>query len=415
MKKIIICCALVLTGCHQTAPTKPGTVDHSTGVIIQKQSTSDAKIFPQDAVKDPFVLRSEEHNEAVACPPDTCLTVKIIDVGQGSTAVALLPSGESILIDAGGSGSSWANNVNDEIDDLGITDIDYLVLSHSDNDHINLINDIDALDLSTLTAIHMSGEPSDYYNQNAAGRIFMSKIYTNPGKVRTIAQCNQNKRLGVNATIYCHDNDTYGVNYLPAGFPNDPSIELYTYFLAVNVGSNTNPPTSSNAGSLVFGITYDDHKIVFPGDAEGITQDGMEDFTDEDMFQNTTLYPLAHHGATTKGSNSISWLTEVQANIYVSSSSLHQGWHHPSGELIHDIRSDPDLNSRLMNFSKHYVFSSSTYAYPEYCYCNFKSSLMSTYTNGTGTFISDGDEWEYSSTEKNTYGLVACPLTDDYC
>ncbi len=400
MKIRIIFLAFLLTGCQY----------HN----MQKESLD--KIHPEDAVPNPIVLRPADNNNlAVNCVANPCMTVKIIDVGQGSTGLALLPDGTSILIDAGGSGSSWASNVNTQITSLGITQIDYLILSHSDNDHINLINDITALDLSTLTAIHLSGEPSDYYYQNTAGRIFMSKIYTNPSSQRSIAQCNQNKKPGVNATIYCYGNATYGAALNQIGFPNDPTIGLYTYLLAVNVGSTTAPPTSSNAASLVFGITYNNEKLIFPGDAEGSTQIGMTANSLAAMYQDVTVYPLAHHGATTNGSNSTAWLTEVQANAYVSSSSWHTGWYHPSGQLIHNIRSNGNLNTRLMNFTQHYVFSSSKTTLPAYCYCDFQSSIMSTYTNGTGTFISDGVTWEYTSAENAKYGLSACPLTANYC
>ncbi len=348
--------------------------------------------------------------------PD-CLIVKIIDIGQGSTAFVRLPDGTSMLFDAGGSGAGNAVEVNAQINALlPVGDnIDYLVLSHSDNDHTNLLNRIDRLVPTSLVAIHLSGEPGDY--DSIQGRRFFGTIYTDPTVQRTIPQCNQDLQPGIGATIYCYANDTAGASAQPAGFPNDPAIDLYTYLLAVNVGSNTTPPTSSNEGSLVAGINYGGFSVMFPGDAEGTTQTFIQAHTPANLWQDTQVYPMAHHGSGTNGSNAVSWLQAIQPRVYITSSARHVGWYHPQGSLIHAIRTDAVLSPRLYNWTNHHVFSSAPGHAPAYCYCTFPQSMLSTYTNGTITILADhGGNYQVSWAANTANGLPACPVPNaNYC
>lgn len=390
-------------------------------------ATSDDAATPDDTphrdVAKAMTLTASD-KAALTLPPacgrssqPKCLTIKIFDVGQGSTAFALFPDGTSMLFDAGGSGSSNAAEVNDGINALlpyGDT-IDYLVLSHSDNDHTNLLNRIDRLDPDALLAIHLSGEPSDY--ASAQAREFFGYIYVDPTLQRSIAACNQGKEPGVAATIYCYGNNTAATGYQPAGFPKITALNLYSYFLAVNVGSTTNPPTSSNEGSLVSGINYAGFNVMFPGDAEGTTQTFIQTKTPSNLWKNTMLYPMAHHGSGTNGSNAVSWLQAIRPRIYVSSSKLHQGWYHPSGSLIHDIRTDPVLSPRLYTWTNHYIFSSSPGGSPTYCTCNVPESILSTYTNGTITVLVDKNgEFQLNYPYNATMGLPACPVPNaNYC
>lgn len=70
--------------------------------------------------------------------PDGKLSVVMIDVGQGDSFLIKLPNGKTILIDAGSSQFNYDNGARVIIpllDYLGITKIDYGMISHMDNDH----------------------------------------------------------------------------------------------------------------------------------------------------------------------------------------------------------------------------------------------------------------------------------------
>jgi len=222
---------------------------------------------------------------------------------------------------------------------------------------------------------------------------------------------------GLSLKVYCYGNNTYGKSYTPAGMPNIPGKKLYAYFLAVNVGSTTNPPTSSNAGSLVFAIRYNNEKFIFPGDAEGITEQFIDDNVKSDKYIDTTLYAFAHHGSRTNGSNSNAWLQKLQSNIYVASSQLHHQWYHPNGFMLHDLIHKPNLNSRLFDFpNTHYLFSSNNTSIPVYCYCTITQTILTTYTNGNASVITTGDRWEVSYSDNEKMDLAfACPAGPNYC
>jgi competence protein ComEC len=60
--------------------------------------------------------------------------VTVIDVGQGSSALVMLPDGSSMLVDAGTESSTDA--IESCLDANGVTKLDYMVLSHPHADHI---------------------------------------------------------------------------------------------------------------------------------------------------------------------------------------------------------------------------------------------------------------------------------------
>lgn len=360
---------------------------------------------------------------AVDNPPDCggtgqrqCLVIKIFDVGQGSTAFALFPNGTTILFDAGGSGTSDSESVNRELDRAlpANKGIDYLVLSHSDRDHTNLLSSIDRLQAATLTGIHLSGRPHNYTDRQAIQ--FLNTIYTNPQAPQ--ADCNAGKVRGLKVTVYCYPAETANGEYTPAGFPNVPKEQLYSYFLAVNVGQVRNPPVSTNEGSLVAGINYAGFSILLPGDMEGTTQNFILKHVAPELWSNQNAYVMAHHGSSTKKSNDEAWLKAILPEVYVSSSAKHEGWFHPDGNTIYEITHDAFLRDRLINTKVHSIFSSSREGEPRYCYCDLRKSIYSTYTNGTITLLVDGKGNYTMDLEKDDpEGLKRCPTSGGtkYC
>lgn len=347
-----------------------------------------------------------------------CLVIKVFDVGQGSTAFALFPDGTSILFDAGGSGSTQAAAVNKGIEELMPSgNIQYLILSHADNDHTNLLNSINRLVPKSLVAIHLSGQPSDY--GTIQGKEFFSKIYTDPGKKRSGDECVSGFKTGIAIKIYCYENNEVGRGMKPAGFPRSETAGIYSYLLVVNAGGTSDPPLSTNAGSLVAGISYGKFKIMFPGDAESKTQNLITGRVPRALWQNTSVYVMAHHGAGTQGSNAVTWLQSIQPSVYLTSSSRHEGWYHPNGSLIHAILNDPTLAAPLKRMQMHDVFSSTDISNkkPTYCFCKFNQSLFSAYTNGTMTLkVNKTGDGILDYEMDNSQGMDACPANDPaYC
>ncbi len=66
--------------------------------------------------------------------PGLGLTIHFIDVGQGDSALIQLPSGQTILIDAGDGRA--AGKVVGYLNQQGVTKIDHLIATHPHEDHI---------------------------------------------------------------------------------------------------------------------------------------------------------------------------------------------------------------------------------------------------------------------------------------
>lgn len=69
------------------------------------------------------------------------LQVHHIDMGQGDSAILISPGGETVLFDAGGDMAKVKTcaSIVDYLDQLGITEIDYIFVSHYHFDHIGCI------------------------------------------------------------------------------------------------------------------------------------------------------------------------------------------------------------------------------------------------------------------------------------
>jgi beta-lactamase superfamily II metal-dependent hydrolase len=73
-----------------------------------------------------------------AAPAAQTLDVYVIDVEGGKSVLCVSPSGESMLFDAGwpGSGGRDVNRILEAVQAAGLKQIDYLVISHYDIDHL---------------------------------------------------------------------------------------------------------------------------------------------------------------------------------------------------------------------------------------------------------------------------------------
>ena len=64
------------------------------------------------------------------------LEIHIIDVGQGDSILIKIPDGKNVLIDAGDNSNSVKDKLESYFKENNIDTIDYLIATHSDNDHI---------------------------------------------------------------------------------------------------------------------------------------------------------------------------------------------------------------------------------------------------------------------------------------
>ena len=70
------------------------------------------------------------------------LDIYSIDVEGGQSTVFVSPSGESLLIDAGSAGERDAGRIVETAKQAGLTQIDYMLVTHYDGDHVGGVKDV---------------------------------------------------------------------------------------------------------------------------------------------------------------------------------------------------------------------------------------------------------------------------------
>jgi competence protein ComEC len=78
---------------------------------------------------------------------DGRLTIDFLDVGQGDSALITMPDGTTLLIDAGGNTIDSTRRIGETVVSeylwwRGLSEIDYVLATHADADHIDGLNDV---------------------------------------------------------------------------------------------------------------------------------------------------------------------------------------------------------------------------------------------------------------------------------
>jgi competence protein ComEC len=70
------------------------------------------------------------------------LDIYFIDVEGGQSTLFVSPSGESLLVDAGSPGARDADRIVATAKSAGLTQIDYLAVTHYDGDHVGGVKEV---------------------------------------------------------------------------------------------------------------------------------------------------------------------------------------------------------------------------------------------------------------------------------
>lgn len=231
--------------------------------------------------------------------PSRALTITFLDTGQGDCAFLLTPKGTSILIDGGSSDIRNAadNRLIPFLEAQAIDSLDYVFLSHSDDDHVNAVtgwlesgHGIGCLILPALRS-QLSAEESYQALLSMADAYRIPLLYFSEGAVWSEGDL----------TLSC----------LAPAEPDSPEGATYT---------------SLNASSQVLLAEYQDIRILFTGDcgAEG------EDMLVQKLQQeNLTCQILktGHHGSAT--STGLPLLEQIKPQLAIISCGIHNRYGHP--------------------------------------------------------------------------------------
>jgi competence protein ComEC len=234
------------------------------------------------------------------CPKINCPTVKcgetteqgttnkdylflhFIDVDQGD-AILLKYRDTEMLIDCGR--NSKGVEVVEFLEREGVTELDYLLTTHPDADHIGGCDDV-LREIRTRVVI-TNGEQKDTYTYNE----FINEIDTEEH-------------------IIAREGDV---------FPLGP--------VTVEVIQSLRDSSDANENSIVARVDYGDVSALFTGDChKGCEDELLDEFISVDILK------VAHHG--TKFATEMDFLEEANPNLAVISVGENNQYGHPAPETI---------------------------------------------------------------------------------
>jgi beta-lactamase superfamily II metal-dependent hydrolase len=244
------------------------------------------------------------------------------DVEQGSSAVVVAPTGEAILIDAGGAMDSTEDIVEDFVNDLiaagVITSLDYTLATHYHEDHIGRMDLVfqlvpmsptgTAWDRGTFGSVPTSYTYSDY----AYGASFHN---------RTTITANTSISLGGGVEVRC-----YVVN---GELPDSSSVDL------------SGASSFENSASASVLVTYGDVDIWIGGDLTGDSPDVESAVAP--FVGDVDVYTFNHHGSAY--SSSSTFLSSLQAEVGLAQSSASNSFGHPNSDAVSRFLATPDSNN----------------------------------------------------------------------
>jgi competence protein ComEC len=271
-----------------------------------------------------------------------CVDVNFLDVGQGDGTVISCPTGALMLVDlgskknaeiAGGDAIKYLVDLIRRSQDYRHLDkptLDYLLITHGDGDHYNLVVPlIDTVNSQLgpidIRRVVIGGRMSDY---DAAVQRGVLKHAEATGLLTVLPDA-------------AHDKMTDGFIPPPRWMPA-PGVGVY--LLSANYP--TRAAAAKNPKSIVLMVVYGNpsRKVILTGDAEELTEKAILKYYESNPgFLKSFGLKLGHHGSQAGTSNA--WMIAIrQAANFVSSD---MKWAHPYCETLARIAETIGPGARL--------------------------------------------------------------------
>lgn len=229
------------------------------------------------------------------------LQVHYIDVGQADSMLAILPTGETLLIDAGASNDKdvraqkGADYLISYLKSCGVTTIDYMILTHPHSDHIASADEIIAEYGKSIKNILLSDDTSSGWERVAKAML----------------------NAGIGYEI-CEVGDTY-------------NIGKATLTILGPVDKSIFSDENKNDYSIVCRLEYDDTSFVFTGDAEAVTEKAIVKHFPASALKSSVL-KIGHHGSNT--SSCEEFLRAIDADTAVICCGAENSYGHPTRNVL---------------------------------------------------------------------------------
>lgn len=273
----ILGCVLLLTGCASSTKT-PSNNEGTTNSLPENQSETNETEAEVDA-------------EETTLQSNDLLKVHFIDVGQGDSILIESPNRHYMLVD-GGTRSAGQDVVN-YLRGLGVGQLDYVVATHPDADHIGgLIPVINSIPIQ---------------NFMDSGKVHTSATYE---EMLTLIQ-------------------TKNISFTVAQTNEDVLLDEELQITVLNANEHAK---DNNDASIVLKVVYDDVSFLLTGDA------GIE--LEQEMMANfdvsATILKAGHHGSNT--SSSLPFLQAVHPEATILSYGQDNSYGHPHYEVIQNLQ-----------------------------------------------------------------------------
>jgi len=259
--------------------------------IFQSESLETEK-SDTEAASEPVTTESATPYCSLEQAPITDdMAVHFLDVGQG-LSVFVQSGGRSLIYDGGD--RSTSSYVVAYLKDQGITDIDYLISSHYDSDHLaGLIGCLNAFEVHNVIG-------SDYEHDRKLYSSFMNTVAAKGLEV-------QHPSVG---TEYTFGNGKF------------------TVFSPASIG------TDSNANSVVVKLENGENSFLLTGDAEHNAESVM---CSSGLVLESDVLSIAHHGSAT--ATSYDFLKQVLPEYAVISCGQDNQYGHPDRDTMDKLYS----------------------------------------------------------------------------
>ena len=230
--------------------------------------------------------------------------VVMFEVGEADCHLIKYPYNKNtILIDTGKNEYKIKNEVIPYLKSIGIKKIDYLIITHGDEDHIG----------GSITLINNFQVKNVILNKGTFTDL-EKELIKNLNKKKIPYQININKINLSNHTIYLLNNTKYN---------NENDNSIITYF------------------------TYQKYKFLYMGDASITTEDNLlENYN----LNNISILKVGHHGSNT--SSSKDFISQINPSLSLISVGKNNIYHHPNKEVINNLSKSRIYRTDINNMVK---------------------------------------------------------------
>ena len=230
--------------------------------------------------------------------------VVMFEVGEADCHLIKYPYNKNtILIDTGKNEYKIKNEVIPYLKSIGIKKIDYLIITHGDEDHIG----------GSITLINNFQVKNVILNKGTFTDL-EKELVKKLNKKKIPYQININKINLSNHTIYLLNNTKYN---------NENDNSIITYF------------------------TYQKYKFLYMGDASITTEDNLlENYN----LNNISILKVGHHGSNT--SSSKDFISQINPSISLISVGENNIYHHPNKEVINNLSKSRIYRTDINNMVK---------------------------------------------------------------